>query len=226
MIYAYEKLLRLYPAPFRNVFGREMAAVFAQATNEVRARGLLRYLAFLCAEFAGLFTGAFAMWTGESMSRAQRRFNAPFVISLVGGIALTAFTQSCFYGGIGGSMARNQALRADAAMLATPGVHVPVDVALVIVLTGGALIFIGVMSFAFVWNMRSLATRAGRLKPIWMPGGDNARAARCDKTLYRHSGCERRELHRRGGRGDRLSRAQRVGQIYHLEDDHGADRTQ
>jgi hypothetical protein len=226
MIYAYEALLRLYPAPFRNVFGREMAAVFSQATDEVRSRGLLHYLAFLCAEFAGLFTGAFAMWTGEGLSRAHRRFNAAFLISLIGGTALTAFTQGCFYRGIGDSMARRQALRADAAMMAMPGAHVPVDVALVIVLAGGALIFIGVMSFAFVWNMRSMAGRAGRLKPIWMPGGDNARAARCDKTLYRHSGCERRELHRRGGRGDRLPRAERVGKIYHLEDDHGADRTE
>lgn len=226
MIYAYEALLRLYPAPFRNVFGREMAAVFRRATDDQRSRGLFRYLAFLCAEFAGLFVGACAMWTGESVSRAGRRFNPAFVISLLGGAVLTALNQSCFYIGVTNSIARRQALRDDTAVLATPGALHSVDVAIVMALAGGALVFIGVMAFAFVWNMRAIGTRAGRLKPIWMPGGDSARTAKCDKALYRHSGGERRELHRRGWRSDRISRAEWVGQIYHLEDDHRADRAQ
>jgi len=225
MIYAYEALLRLYPATFRNVFGREMAAVFSRAKSDQRSRGLFRYLAFVCAEFVGLFAGAFAMWSGEGLSRAHRRFNAAFVISLLGGAVLTALNQSCFYIGAGRGMKR-QAHRDDAVALAMPGAHHPVSVVFVMVLAGGALVFIGVMSFAFVWNMRSMAARAGRLKPMWMPGGDNARVARCDKTLYRHSGCERRELHRRGWRSDRISRAEWIGKIYHLEDDHGADRAQ
>ncbi len=53
------------------------------------------------------------------------------------------------------------------------------DVMLPLILAGGILLFISVFSVAFVWNMRMIGNRSGRMKPIWMPGrGVSSRPAR------------------------------------------------
>jgi hypothetical protein len=180
-------LLRLYPTSYRGVFGREMLLVFQQAAGDHQPRGFLPYAAFLCAEFSCLIAGAFSMWTDEYLLRSRRQ-NATFALCLIAGAAVTALCQGCLYARPGGGLRVHTTV-------ATPSA--PPDPTLPLVLAGGTLIFISVFSMAFVWNMRTVGNRAGRLKPIWMPGRAHARTARRDETLHRNSGRQRRELHRR-----------------------------
>jgi hypothetical protein len=191
MRYAYEALLRLYPSRFRLVFAEEMTSVFEQAACDCQPRGLLAYGGFLSTEFFGLLAGAFATWTDEYMERSRRRLNAPFLISLLAGAAVTAFFQSGFYMGM-----------AHTAVIASSPETPPVtrDLMLPLIMAGGILVFIAVFSVAFVWNMRIIGNRAGRLKPIWMPGrAANARITRRDQALHRNSGGQQREFYRRIG---------------------------
>jgi hypothetical protein len=192
MRYAYETLLRLYPAQYRVVFGEEMASVFKQATGDYQPRGFLAYVAFLYAEFSGLIAGAFFAWTDEYM-RSTRRPRASFVISVIVGAAITAFLQGGFY------IQMKPRLSDGSANDVPFPVH---DYLLPLAMAGGILLFIAIFSVAFVWNMRAIVNnpgnRSGRLKAIWMPGRDaNARIPRRDQTLHRDSGSQRRVLHRR-----------------------------
>jgi hypothetical protein len=190
MRYAYETLLRLYPTCWRTAFGQEMASVFEQAAGDHQPRGFLAYAAFLRTEFSGLIAGAFVAWTDEYLLRSRRRLNAPFVISLFAGAAITAFCQGCFYARSGQHESVWGPVR-DTPPLTS-------DLTAPLLLAGGTLLFISLFSMAFVWNMRTIGIRAGRLKPIWMPGrAANARITRRDQALHRNSGRQRRELHRR-----------------------------
>jgi hypothetical protein len=224
MRYAYETLLRLYPSGYRLVFAQEMTSVFEQAAGDCQPRGLLAYTGFLLTEFIGLLAGAFSMWANGYLERSRRRVSASFLISLLAGAAITLFFQSFFYMG----MIHHKA--ASAPSRETP--QTTPDLMLPLIMAGGVLLFISVFSVAFVWNMRIIGNRAGRLKPIWMPAPSprrpelnrrtNARITRRDQTLHRDSGGQRREFHSRGRRSNRLSGAQRFRQIHHAEDDHGA----
>jgi hypothetical protein len=189
MRYAYETLLHLYPDSYRAVFAREMAEVFDQATADYQPLGVLRYLAFLWTEFTGLITGAFSMWTDEYVFRTRLRLRLPFLLSLLAGAAITAFFQNDFY--IHVAARRSDFTPVREAPPLTPDLMLP------LILAGGTLLFISLFSLAFVWNMRIIGIRAGRLKPIWMPGRANARTARRDQTLHRNPGRQRRELQRR-----------------------------
>jgi hypothetical protein len=142
------------------------------------------------------------MWTDEYMERSRRRVSASFLISLLAGAAITAVFQGGFYLGMG----QHRAIRASTPQ--TP--QLTPDLMLPLVIAGGVLVFISVFSVAFVWNMRIIGNRAGRLKPIWMPapsarrrelntGAANARITRRDQTLHRNSGGQRREFYRRIG---------------------------
>ena len=162
MRYAYETLLRLYPDSYRMVFGQEMTLVFEQATEDYQPRGVLSYIAFLCTEFFSLIVGAFSMWIEEYMSRSRRKLSVPFLISLLAGAAITAFFQGFFYTGI--SHHKGVWKTATETPQTTPELMLP------LIIAGGVLLFISVFSVAFVWNMRIIGNRSGRLKPIWMPG--------------------------------------------------------
>jgi hypothetical protein len=193
MRYAYQNFLRLYPAPYRTRFGQEMADVFEEAAGDHRARGILAYWEFLIHEFAGVLAGAFAQWTGEYADLARRRMSAPFLLSIAAGTAITAFFQGSFYNGIGGLGRIPAAPR-------TPDVAQPQpDFLIPVVLACACLLFISVFSVAFVWNMRIIGNRAGRMKPIWMPGREeHARIAKRHQTLHGNSGRQRCEFHRTG----------------------------
>ncbi len=54
----YQRLLRLYPAEHRRVFGDEMCAVFAEASSDVADRSFARRMAFMVREIAGVASGA------------------------------------------------------------------------------------------------------------------------------------------------------------------------
>jgi hypothetical protein len=162
MKYAYETLLRLYPDSYRLVFGQEMTSVFALATEELQPRGVLSYTRFLWMEFFGLIAGAFAMWTDEYMSRSRRKLSGQFIASLVGGAAITVFFHNFFY--IAMSRPRPVSAQAPVAPPITTSLMLP------LIMAGGVLLFFSVFSVAFVWNMRMIGNRSGRLKPIWMPG--------------------------------------------------------
>jgi hypothetical protein len=204
--------LRLYPSGYRLAFAEEMTSVFEQAADDCQPRGMLAYTGFLLTEFSGLVAGAFSMWTDEYMERSRRRVSASFLISLLAGAAITLFFQSFFYKHIG------QYRSVVAQAQETP--HTTQELMLPLIMAGGVLLFIGVFSVAFVWNMRIIGNRNGRLKPIWMPAPSgrrpelnkrnaNARITRRDQTLHLDSGGQRRELHSRGRRGNRLSGAER-----------------
>jgi hypothetical protein len=212
---AYAALLRLYPAAWREVFGNEMTAVFDEAQADSRSRGRADYCLFLLAELGGLLRGAFFSWGEEYMLRARRKPLLTYWASIAAGAAVTAFFHGVFYS----EMARIENYRS----MVTPLNEPAAEFYLPILLAGGILLFIGVFSFAFVWNMRTIGNRAGHLKPVWMPGGENARIARRDQALHRNTGRERRELHRRPWGSDRLPRPERFRKIYNLEDDHRAD---
>ena len=162
MRYAYEALLRLYPSGYRLVFAQEMTSVFEQAADDHQPRGFLTYIRFLASEFLGLLTGAFRMWADEYMERSRRRISVSFLISLLAGAAITLFFQGSFYRGM--SQLRHVPMQAPGA---TP---VTSDVMLPLIIAGGVLLFISVFSVAFVWNLRMIGNRSGRMKPIWMPG--------------------------------------------------------
>ena len=180
MKYAYETLLRLYPDSYRVVFGPEMTSVFEQATEDLQSRGVFSYGRFLWTEFIGLIAGAFAMWTDDYMSRSRRKLSGQFVISLVGGAAITIFFHNFFY-------------------VAMTRLHIPAeapttypvtsDVMLPVIMAGSVLTFFSVLCAAFVWNMRMIGNRSGRMKPIWMPG-------RTASSLpARRAACSRRRPH-------------------------------
>lgn len=194
MRYAFQTFLLLYPAPYRNLFGREMASVFEQAADEYQPRGFFAYCAFLCCEFLGLIAGAFSARSDEYLTRTRCRMTAPFVLSLVAGTAIAALTQSCFVSQVG-RIARRLPVNAPA-----PDTYqIAPDVMGLLLMATGILFFVSLLAVAFVWNMRTVGIRAGRLKPIWMPGrAADARTTRRDQALRRNSGGQRRELYRRG----------------------------
>jgi fructose-specific phosphotransferase system IIC component len=162
MRHAYEALLRFYPSSYRMVFAQEMTSVFEQAAVDCQPRGFLAYAGFLSTEFAGLLAGAFSMWADEYMARSSRRRVSPsFLLSLLAGAAITLFFQGTFYRGMSG--VRRLPIQPHDAPPVTPDVMLPLMIA------GGVLIFISVFSVAFVWNMRMIGNRSGRMKPIWMP---------------------------------------------------------
>lgn len=66
---AYRMLLRLYPAGFKTQFGGEMAAVFAQATEQHRRQGRLALTRFAAREFWGVVVGATREWLSWPISR-------------------------------------------------------------------------------------------------------------------------------------------------------------
>jgi hypothetical protein len=152
------------------------------------------------------------------MLRARRKLLVSYWASILVGTAITAFFQGVFY---------TQMTKLHSYRPAYPNVAEPAaDFYLPMVIAGGTLLLIGVFSIAFVWNMRIIGNRAGRLKPIWMPGGENARIARRDQALHRNTGRGRRELHRRPRGSNRIPGPERFRKVYNLEDDHGADRAQ
>lgn len=165
---AYAALLRLYPAPFREVFAREMAEVFEEVRADRRARGFFEYFLFLFSEIAGTIGGAFRMWSARLVERSRRRLVVSYWVSIAAGVAITAFFQWFFYAHV-----------ADAKILAAPDGEAPtVPIGFVpLLIAGGVLLLLSVFSIAFVWNMRMIGNRTGRLKPIWMPAGE-ARGAR------------------------------------------------
>ncbi len=61
----FEWLLRLYPAEHRELFGEEMANVLRQAAEDRRTEGWWAYARFVVWEFAGLVTGAAAVWAAR-----------------------------------------------------------------------------------------------------------------------------------------------------------------
>jgi hypothetical protein len=215
---AYAALLRLYPATWREVFGQEMTAVFEDVEADHRSRGFVDYCLFLLTELGGLLRGAFSTWGDEYMARTRRKLALDYWASILAGSAIATFFHSMFYA----QMTRVHIYRPAVPALTEPAqdFYVPM------LLAGGVLVLISVFSIAFVWNMRIIGNRMGRLKPIWMPGGENARIARRDQALHRNTGCSRRELHRRPGRGNRISGPERFRKIYNLEDDHRPDRAQ
>jgi fructose-specific phosphotransferase system IIC component len=162
MRYAYGALLRLYPNGYRLVFEQEMTSVFEQASGDYQPRGLVAYARFLSTEFAGLLAGAFSMWLDEYMERSRRRVSVSFLISLLAGAAITVFFQSFFYSHVG--------QHNSVGVQSSGAPPVSSDMMLPLIIAGGILLFISVFSVAFVWNMRMIGNRSGRLKPIWMPG--------------------------------------------------------
>jgi hypothetical protein len=191
---AYETFLKLYPAPWRELFGCEMASVFEQATNDQRSRGIVAYFRFLCVEFAGLVSGAFSAWSGDLTGRTgQRRWlTASSATAVIAGVALTLVFQNFFYTALPKHLGNYRP---------APGQDspFPLEITGLVILIASCLIFISLFSAAFVLNMRIIGNRAGRLKPIWMPGrANNARVAGRDQKIHRHPGRQRRELHRRG----------------------------
>lgn len=161
---AYAALLRLYPAPFRDVFASEMAEVFDSVQADRRARGFFEFVSFILAEMAGVIGGAFWMWSAGMIGRSRRRFVRSYWTSIAAGAAITAFFHWFFYSAM---TTPRFATVVDHPLPSVMSVNV---VALLI--AGGILIFLAVFSIAFVWNMRIIGNRAGRLKPIWMPAGD------------------------------------------------------
>lgn len=140
---AYEALLGMYPAFYREVFGHEMTAFFEQAQADRSSRGPFEYCTFLLAEMAGLIAGAFSAWSEEYISRPREKLVFSYWFSIAGGVAITVFFQGFF-------------LRLWFLCFGSVGV----------------LLFLSLFSLAFVWNMRIVGNQAGRLKPIWMPGGE------------------------------------------------------
>ena len=58
MLAVYQKLLRLYPAEHRDLFGEEMLAVLREESSDNANRRLLTRTRFFAREIAGLITGA------------------------------------------------------------------------------------------------------------------------------------------------------------------------
>ncbi|SPE31966.1 conserved hypothetical protein [Candidatus Sulfopaludibacter sp. SbA3] len=78
MTFVYRGLLRLYPASWRETFGAEMLAVFAEA------RGAARHGAWFCLrEFAGLAAGAVREWNRLALRSPEswvRSLEAPLLV--------------------------------------------------------------------------------------------------------------------------------------------------
>lgn len=188
--HTYEALLHLYPLPYRALFGREMAAVFEQVTRDYKPRGILVYSMFVGGEFAGLIAGAFSVWSDEYLRKTARGrwLSTPTVIAAIAALAVTAFLQNSVY----------KAMMGHRPPHLPPPVQsqTPLQLVGLMTLIGMCLILVSVLSMAFVWNMRTIGNRSGRLKPVWMPGRNNARTSKRDQTLHRNSGRQRRELHR------------------------------
>ena len=189
---AYSALLRLYPAPYREVFGGEMAAVFDEARAERRSHGLTDYMAFLVAELAGLLTGAFSTWGAEFVERSRQKLLISYWFSIAAGVVVTTFFQGFFCRDIGRICGR-----------CSSGAELPPvvpDNVVPLLVAGGVLVLLSVFSLAFVWNMRIIGNRAGRMNPIWMPStrvGDEGK--------------------RRMGRLARSGRAKQPRSLYGLE---------
>lgn len=167
---AYQILLHLYPAAHRTLFGQEMASVFDDVTADYRSRGMLHYAAFLATEFGGLIIGAFAAWSDEYMRRAapRRWMSSGTLIPAVAGLVIAAFLENFFIAGIAKPHVHTVHAAAESTQWSLP-------LSGLLALIGLCLVFISVMAMAFVWNMRVLGNRAGRLNPIWMPGRTTAR---------------------------------------------------
>ena len=60
MLVAYQRLLRLYPAAYRQQFAEEMLAVFREVEADARHRGSLVQARLCLRETSGLFCGAIA----------------------------------------------------------------------------------------------------------------------------------------------------------------------
>jgi hypothetical protein len=69
MRYFYSALLWLYPARYRQEFGREILNVIAQAADERKADGRVVYTLFVIAEVFGLISGAAAEWMVQITAR-------------------------------------------------------------------------------------------------------------------------------------------------------------
>ncbi len=65
----YGALLWLYPARYRQEFGREILNVIGQAADERKADGLVVYALFVIAEVFGLISGAAAEWMAQTTAR-------------------------------------------------------------------------------------------------------------------------------------------------------------
>jgi hypothetical protein len=78
MLSLYRCLLHLYPAPYRQEYGNEMADVFREVQIETLGKGLVPRAAFLLREFTGLFHGALQerlqSITGSHLLFPPRRF--------------------------------------------------------------------------------------------------------------------------------------------------------
>jgi|ERR1019366_103019 hypothetical protein len=59
-------LLWLYPAKYREEFGREILSVISQAAAERKTDGRLVYALFVIAELFGLISGAAAEWMAQT----------------------------------------------------------------------------------------------------------------------------------------------------------------
>ena len=153
MKYVYDVLLHLYPASRRAAFGCEMADVFGQAIGEARSRGLRVYCTFLWTEFSSLIAGAFSAWTDECALQAGKWATASFVFSIISGAVVTALFQGCIY------VAQWGAIPRDRPVLSGIG-HSPDEVAVTLLLASGCLLFVALFSAAFVWNMRTVRSRA------------------------------------------------------------------
>jgi hypothetical protein len=120
-----------------------MVDVFDEATGDYKARGLLAYLAFLCNEFAGIVAGAFVLRKGE--------ITRSFVISAVGGAAITAFCQAVLFSNCG--IGNRLSIEATA----------PADIVMPLILAGICLLLICVLSALFVWNLRNVRRQGPRI---------------------------------------------------------------
>ena len=92
----YETLLRLYPADWRGLFGREMARVFEEAAEDYRTRSAAARCGFFCSEFAGLISGAFSeRWRVPRRHwRRTRPPTFPTAVTAIAGLAAVALFQS------------------------------------------------------------------------------------------------------------------------------------
>ena len=186
MKFAYETLLQLYPAHYRNLFAREMTGVFEQVVREYRLRGPLSYFAFLLMEFGGLIVGAVTIWTDEYMRRtAPRRWlSLPVLVPVIAGVCASIYLQGLVYSGLAGHRPK---------LLPPPTLpQTNLQLLGLMALIGMCIALVSVLSLAFVWNMRAVGNRSGRLKPIWMPGrAVRGPLSRRDQILQRNARRER-----------------------------------
>jgi hypothetical protein len=65
----YSALLWLYPARYRQEFGREILNVIGQTAAQRKAEGPVVYALFVIAEVFGLISGAAAEWMAQTTAR-------------------------------------------------------------------------------------------------------------------------------------------------------------